>query len=83
MDYKANSYNITTFVSGYTNIFEASTRYISRKLAEVCKEMAISETVFLVGMKSFIAVNIDKGTFDIANDKEDLQFILVQVFPGI
>lgn len=82
MNYKANCYNITTFVSGYTNIFEASTGYISRKLAEVCKEMAISETVFLVGMKSFIAVNIDKGTFDIANDKEDLQSFSFKYSPA-
>lgn len=82
MDYKANSYNITTFVSGYTNIFEASTGYISRKLAEVCKEMAISETVFLVGKKSFIAINIDKGTFDIANDKEDLQSFTFKYSPA-
>ena len=35
-----------------------------------------------MGKKSFIAINIDKGTFDIANDKEDLQSFTFKYSPA-
>lgn len=72
IDYQTSDKNITTIVTDYSNIFEANTGYITRKQAELCKELSISETVYLVGQRSFIAINIDKATFDIADDKEDL-----------
>ena len=71
-DFKASDRNILTSVSNYSNNFETTTGYISRKMVELCKEFAISESAYLVGKRSFIAINIEKATFDIANDNDDL-----------
>ena len=72
VEYIASDRNITTSVNDYSNIFEANSGYITRRTVETCKELAISENVFLVGKRSFIAINVDKGSFDIANTREDL-----------
>lgn len=58
-----------------TDTYEIGSGYITRKLQELYKELLISDKVFLVHQNNFLSINIDKGTFSLHDDGDDIYFI--------
>lgn len=73
-NYSGSDANILSNTIEITDTYEANSGYISRKQQELSKELLISDYVFLVTANSFVAVNIEKSSFNLYSDSDDLYY---------
>lgn len=75
----ANS--IASLVSEFANMVECSSGYVSRRMAEMYKELLISERVYISGSE-FFPIVIEKGTFTIVDETADLYSVSLKYKPA-
>ena len=71
-----------TQTTSYTDSYDIGSGYITRQLQELYKELLISDTVFLVHNNNFLAVNIEKGSFNLYSDDDDIHFLDFKITLG-
>lgn len=71
--YRAENLRLSSELTDYTDTFEATTGYISEEAVKLCREVLISDHVYLTHAESLMAINIEKGSFKLFSENEDLQ----------
>ena len=61
-------------ITDYSEIFEVTTGYITRDMAFLSKEFILSDSVYTSENNVLLPINIEKGTFNIYADADDLHF---------
>lgn len=82
-NYVTSDANMLSETTEITDLYEANSGYISRTQQELSKELLISDYVFLATAKSFVAVNIEKGSFNLYNDTDDIYYTKFKYSPRL
>lgn len=82
-NYSGSDANILSDTTEIIDSYEANSGYISRKQQELSKELLISDSVSLVTTHSFVAVNIEKGSFNLYSDSDDLYYTKFKYNPRL
>lgn len=76
--YRADGLRLLSVLTDYTDTFEATTGYITTDAAKQCRELVISDRVYVEHRNSLIAVNIEKGSYKLFTEADDLQALTLK-----
>lgn len=71
--YRTENLWLSSELTDYTDTFEATTGYVSEEAVKLCRELLISDHVYLTHAENLMPINIEKGTFKLFVENEDLQ----------
>lgn len=74
--YRADRLHLLSVLTDYADTFEATTGYIPVEAAKQNRELVISDRVYVVHSDSLVAVNIEKGSYKLFSENDDLQSLV-------